>query len=73
MADAAISRSLPLSLHAPIGLVQQIGHSLLTIMTGKSDALTRQIVSSMQQIENSNRFICNNLRRELGRYTTRRV
>ncbi len=51
---------------------RQIGHCFLAIMVSKPDALTRQIVSSVQQIENSNRFICNNLSRETVRYTSRR-
>ncbi len=45
---------------------------LLASMAGKPDALTRQIVSSVQQRENSNRFICNNLSRETVCYTSRR-
>lgn len=45
---------------------------LLASMAGKTDASARQIVSPVQQIENANRFICNNLNREAARYTSRR-
>ncbi len=74
LADAALSRPpTPLPrIHLFMLITAADRTPLLASMAGKQDASARQIVSPVQQIENSNRFICNNLNREAARYTSRR-